>query len=413
MLLSTNYRCKENIVKFSEVGISNNSIREPKQMKAFEQGGKISVLNCGSDSLYANSKAVADFMIDLKKNGERLSDVCVLSRYNQDLSILNGMLFLNGVYTDIPKEALMINGKMFNDIKGVVDLASGDDWFLNISTIMLNGWKVIRYLNKATAKMLGNCLKNNNIKFSELVAIISNSDSSTNLMSKLDNVSQAGLYDLANRMSYDTLNDIKRLDLILNNKGTPNDKKASLLVDHYENNASWRFKGDRSRKLLTANCKFVIELLKEKGYDETKSLLNGINQYEKGNIASLGAKAILSTCHRSKGREWKYVILMCDDNDSFPSREKIRTSIDKGISEREVIEWIQEERRLHYVAKTRAKEKLVLVSDINNMSMFTRECLGFRETDYDIMSIAMEPIKDNKSHLGREWKLNEKETELY
>ena len=411
MLLSTNYRCKEKIVKFAELGISNNTIREPKEMKAHQKGGVVVLKATKGRGLLANTITVANAIKDIKASGERLDDICVLCRYNQDLSLLNGLLFTEGMYCNIPNEAKMINGKLFKDIKGVVDLVT-DDWFMSSSTIVLNGWKLITYLSKANAKMLGNCMKNNNISFKELLALISSGSNSSCEMAKLDNVSQAGIYDFTNRVSFDTMNDIKKLNKILNGKGT-NEEKAIGILAHYSNKAHWRFKGVRSGLLLDGYIDFAKLLITEKGYVETKSLLANMYQYEKGLIASMGAKVELSTCHRAKGKEWKYVIILGDDNNSFPSLEKLNKAIEKGVSRKEVIEWIQEERRLHYVAKTRAKEKLLLVSNLDDLSVFTAECLGVEFGDSEIIRIASCGEDMNKEYKKDEWVAHEeKEIEL-
>lgn len=67
-------------------------------------------------------------------------------------------------------------------------------------------------------------------------------------------------------------------------------------------------------------------------------------------------KVVISTIHRTKGLEWKvvFIIGLCDNN--FPSH------LNNGIKN------VEEERRLFYVASTRAKQYLHFVTDARELS---------------------------------------------
>jgi len=76
----------------------------------------------------------------------------------------------------------------------------------------------------------------------------------------------------------------------------------------------------------------------------------------------------LATIHGAKGREWETVILFGADADQLPHS---RTLAD-AESDDELEEAIEDERRLAYVAITRTKKRLVVVST-GNPSPFLRE----------------------------------------
>ena len=57
---------------------------------------------------------------------------------------------------------------------------------------------------------------------------------------------------------------------------------------------------------------------------------------------------VISTMHKSKGLEWKYVFIISVNDGNIPSREAVTDSD------------LEEERRLLYVAMTRAKDNLVI-----------------------------------------------------
>jgi DNA helicase-2/ATP-dependent DNA helicase PcrA len=74
----------------------------------------------------------------------------------------------------------------------------------------------------------------------------------------------------------------------------------------------------------------------------------------------------LATVHASKGREWETVVLLGFEEDRIPNR---RTLLDADDPDRA----IEEERRLAYVAVTRATRRLVLAFDPIRASPFLAE----------------------------------------
>jgi DNA helicase II / ATP-dependent DNA helicase PcrA len=79
-----------------------------------------------------------------------------------------------------------------------------------------------------------------------------------------------------------------------------------------------------------------------------------------------GAPVELATVHASKGREWQTVVLLGFERDRMPNR---RSLLDADDSDRAT----EEERRLAYVALTRATRRLVLAFDPARPSPFLGE----------------------------------------
>jgi superfamily I DNA/RNA helicase len=77
----------------------------------------------------------------------------------------------------------------------------------------------------------------------------------------------------------------------------------------------------------------------------------------------------LGTVHASKGREWETVVLLGFEQDRMPNR---RSLLDADDADRAT----EEERRLAYVALTRATRRLILAFDPNRPSRFLEE-MGF------------------------------------
>jgi DNA helicase-2/ATP-dependent DNA helicase PcrA len=80
-----------------------------------------------------------------------------------------------------------------------------------------------------------------------------------------------------------------------------------------------------------------------------KKLTAFLNDYllDDTQVAELGSSLVFSTCHAAKGLEWPYVFIIGAEKEYFPHEH----------SQSE--EQIEEERRLFYVAVTRAKKQLI------------------------------------------------------
>lgn len=80
----------------------------------------------------------------------------------------------------------------------------------------------------------------------------------------------------------------------------------------------------------------------------------------------------LLTAHGAKGREWPLVIIVGFEEERFPNRRALRDALDPRRA-------MEEERRLAYVAVTRATRHLVLAFDPARPSPFLAE-MGYRPT---------------------------------
>lgn len=77
----------------------------------------------------------------------------------------------------------------------------------------------------------------------------------------------------------------------------------------------------------------------------------------------------LSTIHGAKGRQWPHVIVVACDEDTLPHKRSLETTTE----ERKRGEGVEAERRLAYVAFTRAQERLDLHHDKDRPSRFLTE----------------------------------------
>lgn len=160
------------------------------------------------------------------------------------------------------------------------------------------------------------------------------------------------------------------------------EKNPNLILSK-EESVKARFENffeNRNRSLSEPTIKMLIKIAedidKERGYYSenlstpitVSEIITSIYEFNESPDVSIDPDAILVTsCHSAKGLEFKYVILVVDGFDD---------------NKRE----IEAERRLFYVAMTRAKEKLILIHSQN--SQFIQEVKATPYPFEKILSIA-------------------------
>jgi superfamily I DNA/RNA helicase len=84
------------------------------------------------------------------------------------------------------------------------------------------------------------------------------------------------------------------------------------------------------------------------------------------------ARLVLATMHTTKGLEFDHVAVIGLDEGGFPSERTLSEAEDRNRA-------LEEERRLAYVAWTRARRSLLLVFDPSAPSVFLREAFDDAE----------------------------------
>ncbi|MCG9542584.1 DNA helicase IV [Vibrio sp. Isolate33] len=151
------------------------------------------------------------------------------------------------------------------------------------------------------------------------------------------------------------------------------------------------FKQQKQKSVYSAPSKEVEKILDQlnrqsKGKTNKSVLLLGRNHYHKPELLEDWKKIFTSvdinfmTCHASKGKEADFVIILCVDEGQFPAKKK-QLHIDGALTESSDVFPYAEERRLFYVAMTRAKEK-VWITHSGDGSGFVQELHG---SDYPVV----------------------------
>ncbi|MEZ8211727.1 3'-5' exonuclease, partial [Vibrio bivalvicida] len=129
-----------------------------------------------------------------------------------------------------------------------------------------------------------------------------------------------------------------------------------------------------------ANVEKVLDQLNRSAKSLQSVLLLGRNHYHKPELLSDWQKrfALLSiefmTCHASKGKEADFVIILNVDEGQFPARVKA-LHVEGALTQSNDQFPYAEERRLFYVAITRAKKK-VWIAYTGSGSSFIKELVN-------------------------------------
>lgn len=149
------------------------------------------------------------------------------------------------------------------------------------------------------------------------------------------------------------------------------------------------FKQQKQKSVYTAPSKDVEKILDQINAQAKKPksvLLLGRNHYHKPELLEDWRKIYRSidisfmTCHASKGKEADFVIILSVDEGQFPTKKK-QLHIDGALTQSSDNFPYAEERRLFYVAMTRAKEK-VWITHSGDGSGFVQE---LNENDYPVI----------------------------
>lgn len=159
------------------------------------------------------------------------------------------------------------------------------------------------------------------------------------------------------------------IDLATMLPGLPNDSAETALHRVWH---GMRYRSYAEENKLDAG-KFDILILLAKNEGSAEALLRRLRDIKtilQNHQNTSKAKLLLSSIHSSKGLEYDRVFLLDVIDGTLPSITESSAKTDAEIREYE------EERRLFYVAMTRAKNELFLFKSENNPSSFLDEFLG-------------------------------------
>lgn len=373
--LSTNYRCPANVLSAAARCISNNTHSIPKSMNAHKPDGVLRYDRVRGGGFAAESKYVADCIAKQLDAGVAPSSIAVLARNAAHLSLVWLYLSCYGIKSRLyggnssgPDSLIKHIGECFRLYQSSADAG-------NVLYALFGG-------NKQSSEKLATLINLVDGTFMEWLEYIV----ATYIPGYKDVMSEDNAYANAGKMwknsmkEYYTSGGLSRKSNSMQNllrlyKAGKTSEVAFYqeVLDIYKDMMDWKFKTDDSIRIFLGTISAIKDLL-DRYAEKAIPVLTTIGRHRAPNKHFV----TLSTAHSAKGREWNTVYILCDDIYAFPSQVSIDILSSMG-DPKAVKNFIEAERRLHYVAMTRARETLHIVGGDIPPGMFLQEALSDEE----------------------------------
>jgi DNA helicase-2/ATP-dependent DNA helicase PcrA len=376
VILTHNYRSTPQIINAAIASINHNTIRlEEKQMNATLDDGKLPTVSLHTN-IYDELEYIADQIYAHIKNGTTPNKIAVLARTFQMNRVgihhvLGRRLLTYGI------QYVVFGGQDLFDKKHVRDFIAFLELIYNSQNMI--AWdrilSILPGIGQKTAKTIISHLQNEPGK----------------------PLSKIKLKSVKAKAS------IKLLDNVLNEAKTraqqPNASMMDYLEPFLELHAVSPLAKDEDYKVRIKELEETLQELNDMPIDDFlhEVQLKGKSKANKANVPD--DHVIISTIHQSKGLEWDIVHIVGCNEDILPHYKSIMEEnvVDESVKRENEDESdimisnnpIEEERRLFYVAVTRAKKILKLtMSEITPWGeplIPSRFILEVQDTDPDAL----------------------------
>ena len=344
--LTVNRRCPENILNPVIPSITENSFRHPKNLKSAKDGGQVDIIIDGG----------VQYLLDSLKNDlEKSEKIGILGRTNADLLVPTLVLLLNKYNSFSVSQQVSFKSGFAKKILGSMQLV-----------LHRYNEDFEDYLRQFVGK-------------EEYYQI-------TKLCDTLASCKNESIYTLPlEDLQYSTPGLFYLFKMLRENRDDPVGAYVKMLS--YMETDAYRGKtiyAKRARDFIYYLRKLILEhpTLKGKTIEELFDIFNNQLPSElekkmlKREYKLVNNKRIyytpednsyvrITTIHDAKGKEWDNVYIWNDIDGCFPNSVGSR-----DLSEEE----FEEERRVHYIAWTRAKKKLTVFTRSDVAAGFLGEC---------------------------------------
>lgn len=329
ILLEQNYRSTKTILSAANSVIKNNINKKDKNLWTDNSiGEKIKYVRTNDEKDEASY--VTREIRNLVNNGVSLDDIAVLYRTNaQSRTIEEG--FLN---SNIPYK--IVGAFAFYSRKEIKDLLA----YLKLIYNTKDDVSLMRIINYPKRKIGAKTIENLSM------------DAVLNGTSMFDVISSGKELEfkkliLEMKEKSEVLSLTETIDMVLDKSGIKSELESEHTLE-----ADIRLENLNEFKSITKTFEEESGIASLEDFLNEVSLVSDVNDQKNDN----SPKVTLMTIHAVKGLEYKYVFVIGMEENIFPHINSCEE--DGGI---------EEERRLCYVAITRAKEKLYLVNALRRM----------------------------------------------
>ncbi len=323
--LEQNYRSTQPILSLTNAIIANAKEKFSKHLFS-ERPGKRKPHYLRPKSQYHQARFVCEEITKLVGNGTRIGDIAVLFRSGWHSNDLEVELASHGI------DFVKFGGIKFSEASHVKDVLA----FLRIGFNQRDtlAWRrvlmLLEGIGGATAKKIIDRIVEEGEGYDALV--------SGGLSKKKYGGELRGLHDLVLRTSTTEL-DLK--------------DEVRMVLDFYEAYFERKYEDFDARK---NDLDSLVQIAER--YESVEKFLSDLTieppdsgQARRSALQAEGGRLVLSTIHSAKGLEWEHVFLIHLVDGCIPSSYSLFKD-----------ESLEEERRLFYVATTRAKENLYLIA---------------------------------------------------
>ncbi len=365
--LEQNYRSTENILSAANAIIRHNGDRHQKKLWCDKGEGDKITLHEAFDQNDEGKYIVSEIIKGVRERGKKYSDFAVLYRVNELARSLETTFTKSGIPYKI------LGAMRFYDRKEIKDIIA----YLAVINSSGDSLRLKRIINEPKRK----------IGTATVEAVEELSAASG--LSMYEIMKNAGEYTLLGKAGEKLTSFINMIEDFKSSGLSP-----SMLIERVFSDTGYRamlsdegFEGEGKIQNVEEFISAAVEYEKRcsdhgdeatlTGFLEEISLVSDIDKYDEAADA-----VVLMTIHAAKGLEFPTVFLAGIEDGIFPSQQNMGETAE-----------MSEERRLMYVAVTRAKEKLYIThaksrtmygrTGYNPLSVFVREELPDRLTVRD------------------------------
>ena len=365
--LEQNYRCTQTILNAANAVIENNTQRKGKTLWTQNpQGGQVKVYRALSEQ--DEARFIADTILDNVAKGQKFADHAILYRMNAQSNALEYAFKRNGVPYQV------VGGTKFFERAEVKDMLA----YLAVINNPSDDLRLRRIINNPPRGIGNTTIERVQDLASEqgvpMMAVLQHAGEYAVLKSaagKLERFAQliAALREMADTMElaefYDAVCEQTSYVRTLQEKGDVESRGRLENVQELKSN--------------------IVSFLENDPEDATLSgFLNEIALYTDLDSATSDNCVTMMTMHSAKGLEFPCVYVVGVEEGIFPG-ERVRYNDEE----------VEEERRLCYVAMTRAKERLTMTC--------TRQRMLFGRTSVSEPSRFLEEVpSENADWVGRQ-----------
>lgn len=338
--LEQNYRSVGNILNAANAVIANNRGRKGKNLWTDKGDGELIELYSAADER-DEARYVADKVLKSVRAGARFSDHAILYRINAQSAAIENVFARSGISYRV------IGGMRFYERKEIRDVLA----YLNLINNNNDNVRLRRIINEPK-RGIGDTTINRAADIAEQIGI--------SLFETLDTADQFASLSRSAAKLKDFCDMIKSLSAVADE--IPLSELVTLVLEKSGYRASLLTDADPKNADRLQNVDEFVNSVKQYELENDQPTLSSFLE-EIALVSDIDSmndsedKVTLMTIHSAKGLEFEKVFLIGLEEGIFPGNQ----SIYEGASE------IEEERRLMYVAITRAKRCLTISNAVTRM----------------------------------------------